>query len=240
MTFGLEWKKVKRTGLIPTFIVGGLLAAAVPVVNMAVRSEIYLGLENSPIQILMDANWQMMAMLNVLLLVTGACLLYHTEYADNAIQKMCMLPTKEQDLFFGKTVLVAVMGIAILIFEAIGIAFCSVHWFTLSGNFTLELLKSFGYAFALMLPSVLLSLLIASLCQNMWVSLGIGVICVFMATMLPADKFVLSIFPFALPFQIFAGATGNVIRNMLIASAIEIVIIAIAEVLLLKGRRSME
>lgn len=240
MTFGLEWKKVKRTGLIPTFIVGGLLAAAVPVVNMAVRSEIYLGLENSPIQILMDANWQMMAMLNVLLLVTGACLLYHTEYADNAIQKMCMLPTKEQDLFFGKTVLVAVMGIAILIFEAIGIAFCSVHWFTLSGNFTLELLKSFGYAFALMLPSALLSLLIASLCQNMWVSLGIGVICVFMATMLPDDKFVLSIFPFALPFQIFAGATENVIRNMLIASAIEIVIIAIAEVLLLKGRRSME
>ncbi len=240
MTFGLEWKKVKRTGLIPTFVVGGLLAAAVPVVNMAVRSEIYLGLENSPIQILMDANWQMMAMLNVLLLVTGACLLYHTEYADNAIQKMCMLPTKEQDLFFGKTVLVAVMGIAILIFEAIGIAFCSVHWFTLSGNFALELLKSFGYAFALMLPSALLSLLIASLCQNMWVSLGIGVICVFMATMLPADKFVLSIFPFALPFQIFAGATGNVIRNMLIASVIEIVIIAIAEVLLLKGRRSME
>ena len=28
MTFGLECKKVKRTGFIPTFIVGGLLAAA--------------------------------------------------------------------------------------------------------------------------------------------------------------------------------------------------------------------
>ena len=166
--------------------------------------------------------------------------MYHTEYADNAIQKMCMLPIKEQNLFFGKTVLIAVMGIVILIFEAIGIAFCSTHWFELSGNFALELLKSFGYAFALILPSALLSLLIASLCQNMWVSLGIGVICVFMATMLPTDKFVLSIFPFALPFQIFAGATGNVIRNMLIASVVENVIIAIAEVLLLKVRRSME
>ena len=155
-------------------------------------------------------------------------------------QKMCMLPIKEQNLFFGKIVLIAVMGIVILIFEAIGIAFCSAHWFELSGNFALELLKSFGYAFALMLPSALLSLLIASLCQNMWVSLGIGVICVFVATMLPTDKFVLSIFPFALPFQTFAGATGNVIRNMLIASVIETVIIAIAEVLLLKVRRSME
>lgn len=240
MTFGLECKKMKRTGFLPAFIAGGLLAAAVPVVNMAVRSEIYLGLESTPIQILMDANWQMMAMLNVLLLVAGACLMYHTEYADNAIQKMCMLPVKEQDLFFGKTVLTAVMGIVILIFEAVGIAFCSAHWFEPSGNFALELLKSFGYAFALMLPSALLSLFIASLCRNMWVSLGIGVICVFMATMLPADKFVLSLFPFALPFQIFAGAAGNVIRNMLIASVAETVIIAIAEVLLLKVRRSVE
>lgn len=240
MTFGLECRKVKRTGFIPTFIIGGLLAAAVPVINMAARSEIYVGLDDSPIQILMDANWQMMAMLNVLLLVAGACLMYHTEYVDNAIQKMCMLPVKERDLFFGKAVLLLIMGIVILVFEAVGIAFCFVHWYELSGNFALELLKSFGYAFALMLPAALLSLLIASFCQNMWVSLGIGIICVFTATMLPADKFVLSIFPFALPFQILAGATGNTIRNMLIASVIETAVIALAEILLLKVRRAME
>lgn len=240
MTFGLECKKAKRTGFIPTFIVGGLLAAAFPVVNMAVRSEMYIGIESSPIQILMSANWQMMAMLNVLLVVAGACLVYHTEYADNAIQKMCMLPIKEQNLFFGKSALLTIMVIIILAFEIIGIAFCSVHWFELSDNFTLELLKSLGYAFVLMLPAVLLSLLIASLCQNMWVSLGIGVICVFIATMLPMDNFILSIFPFALPFQTFVGATGDVIRNMLIASVAETVIIAFVEVLLLKARRSME
>lgn len=35
MTFGLECKKVKRTGFIPTFIVGGLLAAAVPEIGRA-------------------------------------------------------------------------------------------------------------------------------------------------------------------------------------------------------------
>lgn len=240
MTFGLECRKVKRTGFIPAFIIGGLLAAAVPVINMAVRSEIYVGSGGSPAGILMDANWQMMAMLNVLLLVTGACLLYHTEYADNAIQKMGMLPVKEWDLFFGKAVLLVGMEIVILGFEAIGIALCSVHWYELSGNFALELTESFEYAFALMLPAALLSLLIASLCENMWVSLGIGVICVFIATMLPADKFILSIFPFALPFQTLAGATENIIRNMLIASVIETIIIALAEVLFLKVRRAME
>lgn len=240
MSLRLECRKVKRTGFVPAFIVGGLLAAVVPVVNMAVRSEIYVGLEGSPIQILMDANWQLMAMLNVLLLLAGACLMYHTEYADNAIQKMCTLPIREWDLFFGKFALIAVMGIVVLILEAMGIAFSSLHWFAISTDFVLELLKSFGYAFVLMMPAALISLLIASLCSNMWVSLGIGIICVFTATMLPDHNFILSLFPFALPFQIYAGAAETTIRNLMIASAAEAVIIALAESLLLKVRRSME
>lgn len=87
MSVLLECKKVKRTGFLPAFLGGGILAAAVPVVNMVVRSEIYQARPGDPIQILLDANWQMMAMLNVLLAVAGACLLYHIEYADNAMKK---------------------------------------------------------------------------------------------------------------------------------------------------------
>ncbi len=240
MSFGLECKKVKRTGFFPAFMVGGLLAAVVPIVNMAVRSDIYVGLESSPIQILMSANWQLIAMLNVLLIVAGACLMYHTEYADNGIQKMGTLPIKERNLFFGKFALIAVMGIVVLVLEAVGIAFSLIHWFEITSDFWFELLKSFGYAFALMLPAALSSLLVASLCKNMWVSLGIGIICIFVATMLPTDNFVISVFPFALPFQIFVGAAENTVRNMMIASVAEIIIIALAEVSLLKVRRSME
>ncbi|MFR4144864.1 MAG: hypothetical protein ACLT1K_13220 [[Clostridium] leptum] len=86
MSLSLEYKKAKRTGFIPAFLCGGILAAAVPIVNMAVRSEMYVGQQSSPMQILMGANWQMMAMLNILLVVAGSCLLYHTEFADNAMQ----------------------------------------------------------------------------------------------------------------------------------------------------------
>lgn len=74
MSVSLECKKVKRTGFLPAFLGGGILAAAVPVINMAVRSEMYLDLPGNSIQILLDANWQMMTMLNVLLVVAGACL----------------------------------------------------------------------------------------------------------------------------------------------------------------------
>ena len=105
MSVSLECKKIKRTGFLLAFLGGGILAAAVPVINMAVRSEQYLNLPDSPIQILLCTNWQMMAMLNVLLVVAGACLLYHTEYADNAMQKMKSLPIRESSIFLGKAVL---------------------------------------------------------------------------------------------------------------------------------------
>lgn len=240
MSFRLECKKMKRTGFLPTFLCGGFLAAGFPILNMAARSENYVGLDAPPVQILMDANWQMMAMLNILLVVTGACLMYHTEYADIAIQRMCTLPIKESSLFFGKAALLLIMCVVILAIETVSLAFCSYYWFEFSKEVSMEILKNSRYALLLMLPAASGSLLIASACENMWVSLGIGVVCVFTATMLPAKNFVLSLFPFAMPFQIYAGTTETRIRLFLIAAVIEIAVIAIAEVLFLKIRRSFE
>ena len=133
MSVSMECKKVKRTGFLPAFFGGGILAAAVPVINMAVRSEMYLNLSGNPIQILLDANWQMMTMLNVLLVVAGACLLYHTEYADNAMQKMKSLPIRESSIFLGKAVLTVFMSLFVLVIEAGAVAFCTYHWFEI-GN----------------------------------------------------------------------------------------------------------
>ncbi|MBS4536759.1 ABC transporter permease [Clostridium sp. D2Q-14] len=240
MSVFLECKKIKRTGFIPTFLSGGLLAAAIPVLNMAVRSENYVGLSDTPLQILLDANWQMMAMLNVLLIVAGACLMYHTEYADNAIQKMRTLPLKESQMFFGKVILLSAMFVVVLVIEATSLAFCSFHWFEVYNDFWLETGKTLGYSLLLTLPSVILSMLISSACKNMWVSLGIGVVCVFTATMVPVKNFILSIFPFAMPFQIFGGTDAERTLQFIYVALIEIVVIGIAELLFIKVRRSFE
>ncbi len=240
MSFGLECKKVKRTGLSISFLGGGLLAAAVPILNMAFRAEKYLGLSAPPVEILMNANWQMMAMLNVLIAAAGACLMYYTEYADNAVQRMCMLPIKESRLFFDKAALITVMCVMMLAVEGAGTAFCAAHWFESSKEIWMELLKSFGYALLLMLPAALCALLTASACKNIWVSLGVDVVCVFTASMLPAKNFVLSLFPFAMPFRTLGGTEESTVFRFLIAALIEIVIIGIVEVLFLKVRRSLE
>ncbi len=237
MILGLECKKVKGTGFIPAVLGGGTLAAAVPVLNMAVRTEIYTGACGSPVQILMNANWQLMAMLNILLAVAGACLMYHTEHTDNALQRMRTLPFREYKLFLGKVVLMLLMCIMILILEAAAVTFCISHWFELSSDTAAELLRSFGYALLLMLPAAFSSLLIASICKNLWAALGIGVVCVSAATMLPADNFALSLFPFALPFQIYAGTAEHTVIRFLTAGITEIAIIVIVEMSFLKIRR---
>lgn len=180
------------------------------------------------------------AMLNILLIVAGSCLLYHTEFADNAMQKMKSLPIRESSIFFGKFVLTSIMSVVVLAIEAASIAFCVSYWFEIGNDFWLELGKGFGYSFLLMLPCVLLSLLISSACKNMWVSLGIGVVCVFTATMLPTDNFVLSLFPFATPFQVFVNTEMAQAMHYVYAAIIEIVVIGIAELVFIKVRRSFE
>lgn len=238
MSVFLECKKIRRIGFLQAFIGGGILAGAVPVVNMAVRSEIYQTKQGSPVQILLSANWQMMAMLNVLLVVTGACLLYHTEYADHAMQKMKSLPVREISIFSGKVILTILMSLLILAIEAGAIAFCAYYWFETSNGFGEELGRNFGYAFLLMLPCLVLSMLISEACKNMWISLGIGVVCVFTATMLPTDNFALSLFPFATPFQMFTGTDLAQVTRYIYAAAAETFVFGLAELLLIKIRRS--
>ncbi|MCM1056495.1 MAG: ABC transporter permease [Firmicutes bacterium] len=281
MSFCLECRKIKGTGFLTLFLWGGLLSAAVPILNMAFRAQIYLTQDASPVQILMDANWHLMSMLNLLLVAAGACLMYHTEYADCAMQKMQTLPIRESRLFFGKAALLTIMCILILGLEAAGICFCLYRWFIPSARLISnasnlmasealvqsaviplpenlihpavpllpknlmqpiapllsEVLISFGYALLLLLPAAFGALLVASLSKNMWVSLGIGVVCIFTATMLPARNFALSLFPFALPFQIFAGTAQNSLIGFSIAAVVEAFVIGIIEILFLKVRR---
>lgn len=87
---------------------------------------------------------------------------------------------------------------------------------------------------------MILSLLISEACKNMWVSLGIGVVCVFTATMLPTTNFALSLFPFAMPFQLFAGADISQSMHYIYAVVAELVIFVLAELLFIKVRRSFE
>lgn len=241
MSLYLESKKLKRTGYFPTFLAGAVLAAAFPVVYLIVKAQEFTSLPGNPITLLMTATWQMMAMLNILLSICGACVMYHTEYADNGIQKMSVLPIRQEAMFFAKFVIAALVLSIMVVIETAVLAGCADHWFPNYLFDLKELLKTAGFQIAVALPTVMLMLAIASACQNMWVSLGIGVILVFTLSILPQDNAVLSLFPFAAPYQMFPEAAehGRTVRFLAVCGA-ETVVFGAVEILYLKVRRYFE
>lgn len=234
----LEPSKLKRTGFFPAYLAGGLLGAAVPVVNMAVRPEQFTTLPGRPLEILLNANWDMMAMLNVLLAVCGACIIYHNEYANNASQKMDTLPIGSGRLFLGKYGIAVLASAFTILLETVSLAACILHWFPASAFSLPELIKNMGFELAIFLPTIMLMLVIASVCRNMWISLGIGVIFVFTVSIFPTDNFLLSLCPFATPFQMLhiAEAQGWTMQY-LCATFIETILFGLLEWIAKKVRR---
>ena len=205
-----EFRKIKRTGFFPVWLAGALLSGGFPLLNMAFRAENYTGLPGSGISILLKANWQTSAMMNLMLLILGACILYHIEFADNGLQKMLTLPLRESRIFLGKFLLMILAWLTALAEECLLYGFCCVRWFP-GEPFLPELLRSFGWFFLTGLPTLGFMLLISSLCRNMWVPLGAGVVLVFAATLVPETSSALSRLPFVLPYRLPETAgTGDV------------------------------
>lgn len=205
----LECKKLKRTGCLPTVLLSALLAGAFPLANMLARPEAFTTFPGDSLSILADANWQMIAMLNILLAICLSCIMYHTEFADRGIQKSETLPVKAHLFFLGKGMILAISGIFVILLECVVLGACALHWFpayTFNGNAVLDLLKFAGFQWMMLLPTMLLMLFIASVCTNMWTSLGIGVILTFTVYVFPQENLVLNLFPFSTPYHLLSGS----------------------------------
>ncbi len=233
----VETRKIKRTGYIPAFLGGGLLAGLVPAVNMAVRAETFATQPGSPFSILMDANWQLMAQLNILLLVCGVCILYHTEYEENAIQKAETLPLTPFRLYLGKLGILLFSCLLPLCLEAVSLLLCCIHWFPGHPETGTLLLKGMGFELVMMLPAAAAMLVISSMCRNMWTCLGIGVILVFMSSMLPSGNQVLALFPFSAPYQMLHRCSDSQVLLLPAICAGEVLLFCMAEAAYHKIRR---
>lgn len=241
MSASLELVKLKRTGFTAAFAGCALISAVVPVVNMAVRAENYVDLPGNAFQIMADSNWQMMALFNILMIILGACIIYHTEFADNGIQKMRVLPVNEGIMYLGKFAVITVALAVMVILETASLALCAAHWFPSYEPDIGALALSGAFQFVVTLPTAAVMLLIASACKNMWVSLGTGVILVFTLMIMPQDNAVLSLLPFSSPYQLLSNAQANE-REWLFAGvcAAETAVFAAGEFAYLKIRRVLE
>lgn len=236
MTAALEVKKLRRTGYFPALLGSALLSAAVPAVNMAARGETYLAQSGGAIEILLDANWQMMAMLNVLSTLCAACLMFHAEYAGNALDKLEVMPVRVFSVYLGKAVLAVFMLAVMTAVEFVSLHLCARHWFGGSVD-AVRLLSLAGYALAAGIPTLLASLAVAAACRNMWVSLGIGLTLVFTLSVFPQDNAVIRLLPYATPYT---TALEGQVSTVLIACAAESAVLLPLGPAILKARRRFE
>ena len=232
----MELKKLKRTGFFPTIIFGALLGASIPILNMIIRTDVYVNMNGSPLKILLDANWQLMGLINLLIIIIGACVIYNVEFTDNAIQKMEMLPIKLSTIFIKKTMILIASMVLVVIMEFLSISICSFHWFSITNNYIFEIMKFTGISILFLLPVIILMTGISSTCKNIWISLGIGIICIFMAMAVQSS---FEIFPFVLPFKVAIDFEKSKLFNFIAISLGEVVLFYILEFIYLKVRRNV-
>ena len=162
--------------------------------------------------------------------------MYHSEYADHAMRRMLALPLHPESLFFGKALILAAGLLFLLVLSSLSLTFCTLHWFEMPEDFFPELARNMGFLLLLTLPTLLFMLLAASACQNMWVSLGIGVIFMSMGTVLPEGPFLLTLFPFITPFKTFYAAGGDA-GLYAVSSCVELLLLSLAACLFIRTRR---
>ena len=239
MILALEMKKTKRTGLIPAFLAGALAASAFPVLNIAFRTELFTSQDLPPVDILLQGNWDMLATFHSFLAILGACILYHTEFANRAIEKLYMLPVSQGKVFFCKNLLLLLLFLPVFLIEDGFLLFCGWHWFPGNDPGIEILLKNTAFALAALLPVLLVSTLVASLAKNMWISLGIGVIGMFLGQMTVSyDALFSKAYTFCLPYRCITSASrAEDIFQILGICAAETVIFALIKLFLIKIRR---
>lgn len=237
MSLFLECKKLKRTALLATLLSGGILSAAFPVLNLLVRADSFVHLPNKPLIILFNGNWMMMAMMNSFLVVLCVCILYHIEFANNAMQRMDTLPVQPGKLFINKFILLVFAFMVIFIIEGAAFYFCTWKWFSITDGFLAETVKLMAYSFLLSMPMMSIMLVVSSLCENMWVTLGAGVIGIFAAQILNNAKW-FKYFPFLMPYQSPLGNNIAIDSTMCIIAAAETILFLAAGVIFTKVRRN--
>lgn len=113
-TLIIEFRKEKRTGIIPLLLLVGILGAAYAFVNFIVRKDTNLPL--APMDVLLTQVYVMIMVLNMFGIIVAACMVYNMEFKGTAIKKMYILPVSVPKMYLCKfLVLTVLLFIAIVL-----------------------------------------------------------------------------------------------------------------------------
>lgn len=182
----IELRKEKRTGIIPIFLIVGVLGAAYAFLNFIVRKDTLLSLPLAPMDILLTQLYGMIMILNFFGIIVAACMIYHMEFRGNAVKKMYMLPISVPMMYLCKFMILSVMLFAAIAIQ--NLALMQIGMTNLpEGSFEAGTVVRFSlYSFITSMPVLSFMIFISSRSENMWIPLGGGVI-IFLSGMVLAN-----------------------------------------------------
>lgn len=222
----LELKKEKRTGLIAVMLVSGILGAVYVFVNFAVRGETLLNMSADPMDILLTQLYGMLMVLNMFSLVVATSIAYNMEFSGFAIKKMYVLPIKMWKIYVSKFLIIITVFFISIIFENAALAWIGISKLD-TGTFKTEVFLTFMlYTYFTSLPVASFMLLISSLSENIWVTLGIGVggFLSGMALVNINDSYLMMFHPFIIMFKPVVALNADINIVVICVAVIESII----------------
>jgi hypothetical protein len=221
----IELIKCKRSGVATIMTIAGLFGALYIFAFFFVRNEMLMALPIPPMDILLTQAYGLIAVINMLSIIVAACLIYRTEYAQRAIQKMYALPIKAVGIYGCKACILVVSLIAVFVLQYSMLGIVGNMYLPEYAFRFLTFLKYSIYTFLTTLPVVLSMLIIASQSANMWIVLGVGVIGFFSGmAMSLSDSIWLLINPFALILAPALSDSAILDNDVLIIAIVKIII----------------
>ena len=178
----IELRKEKRTGIIPIFLIVGVLGAAYAFLNFIVRKDTLLSLPLAPMDILLTQLYGMIMILNFFGIIVAACMIYHMEFRGNAVKKMYMLPISVPMMYLCKFMILSVMLFAAIAIQ--NLALMQIGMTNLpEGSFEAGTVVRFSlYSFITSMPVLSFMIFISSRSENMW-----GGVIIFLSGMVLAN-----------------------------------------------------
>ncbi len=236
-TFIIEFRKEKRTGVIPLMLAVGVLGAAYAFVNFIVRKDTLLNLPLDPMDILLTQLYGMILILNMFGIIVAACIIYNMEFRDNVIRKMYMLPISVSGMYICKFLILTIMLLIGIVFQNLALTKIGLTDLP-QGTFEFAILLSFaGYSFITSMPVLSFMMFVSSCFENIWVPLGIGVAGFLSGMALAASNNILfCVHPFVVMLKPAVAMSAQPDSIVVIFSLIETAIFLFAGLWATKGK----
>lgn len=170
----IEKKKLKGTGIVPGILLTGLVGAVLVGLTYFLRRDQLLNLPGDPVQVLLAQLYGILTLLNMLALILSVALSYDLERRGQAIKYLYFLPYSLSKMYLAKLIILASLYGLSLLLEFASLAGLMAGYLGFTADRLSLLVSAFGLALLSSLPVLTGMVLVASRCQNLWTSLGIG------------------------------------------------------------------